>query len=145
MTVICGNSEVIGAGTWNSASERTGEGCWTWQKWRLEFVSPFRKCLSVNPKYSMWISITMMMQAVDTHRCVCERRNGGCLWKHVLQSRFGDFWMQIWIFGVGLTPRQSFCPWSLLVITKTCLSETRCLLILPERSGFLGKGEPAFW
>lgn len=42
--------------------------------WRLLACSG--KCQSLNPKYSMWISITMMMQAEDTYRCICERRRG---------------------------------------------------------------------
>ena len=40
--------------------------------------------------------------------------------------------MQIWPCWVGLTPLQSLCPRSLLVIPKTCLSETHSLLILSQ-------------
>lgn len=99
VTVIRVNSEVRGAGMGNSASERTGEGCWTWQNWRLDFVTHSGKCLSVNPKYSLWISITMMMQACRctlVDMCVREEKVGFC--ETCIEVQIWDFWMWIWTF-----------------------------------------------
>lgn len=59
----------------------------------------------------------------------------------------------IWTLLGWLTLFQSFCLWSLLAVTATtvaavtamtCPSETHPLLTLPQRSGFLDQGVPAF-
>lgn len=79
------------------------------------------KCLSVNPKYSMWISVTMMMQAVDTYKCVCDRRRGGFVW-NVLQFRFGTSECRSEPFGLGLPHfSHSALDHSLLLLKHACL------------------------